>query len=331
MKYALLPGESVIENAPSARLSNGQECIPQHYLVFSHNASTIKNILSDITYSDRYPLFVCEDDSGLYLQVGIIGEDNYQTDSIHRDKIVYGRKWRIEPQLPTSEVIQTAFLALQKAREHEVRELFRLEEQGFTCTPFNNHHDLPLMAQHQQLLKRSQCNNPNYIDAIKDTLAKIHYDHCRFELLSFTSLRENLWLIDIKLHVSEKTRLQELIDRDSLPISILLHQHDSNYLYHQLMDTCLQLSNQHVEENFAYKGFCRFNRDHNIEAIASLSASLRKQHQDAEFSTKFKQSNYDTDLTRAPILDNSHYSDRLREQLKQHSPLAGILPVNGPV
>lgn len=328
MKYALLPGESVLENAPSARLSNGQKCIPQHYLVFSHSASTVKNILSDISYSDRYPLFVCEDDNGLYLQVGIIGADNYQAEINQPDKIVYGRKWRIEPQLPTSEVIQTAFLALQKAREHEVRELFRLEEQGFTCTPFNNHHDLPLMAQHQQLLKPSQSHNPDYVDTMKNTLAKIHYDHSRFEFLSLTTLRENLWLIDISLHTSKKTRLQELIDRPDLPFSILLHQCDSNHLYHQLMDTCLQLSNRHVEDKFSYKGFCRFNREHNIEAIASLSASLRKQHLDADFSSKFKQSNYDTDLTRAPVLDNSRYSDRLREQLKQHLPLAGILPVN---
>lgn len=328
MKYALLPGESALENAPSARLSNGQECIPQHYLVFNHNTYTVKNILSDITYHDRYPLFVCEDCSGLYLQVGIIGEDNYQTDAIHRNKIVYGRKWRIEPQLPTSEIIQTAFLALQKAREHEVRELFRLEEQGFTCTPFNNHHDLPLMAQHQKLLQRPTNHNSidDFADAIKNALAKIHYDHSRFEFLSLTSLRENLWLVDIKLHVSEKTILQELIEKPKL--SFLLHQPDSNHLYHQLMDTCLKLSNQHVEENFSYKDFCRFNRDHNIEAIASLSVNLRNQHQDIEFSTKFKKSNYDTDLTRAPVLDDSSYSDRLREQFKKYSPLAGILPID---
>ena len=328
MEYLLLPGESILENAPSTRLSNGKTCIPQHYLVFNHNANTVKNIITAIAYSDRYPLFVCEDDSGLYIQVGIIGADNYQTDGADCDKIVYGRKWRIEPQLPTSEIIQTAFLALQKAREHEVREMFRLEEKGFTCTPFNNHHDLPLMAQHQQLLEPSQVQSYESIDDMRSTLAKLHYDHCHFELVSITSLKEDLWLMDIRLHTSEKTRLQELIDRPNKVISILLHQHDSNHLYHQLMDICLELSNRHVEENFCYHGFSRFNREHNIEAIASLSKSLRKQHLDSEFSTRFKQNNYDTDLTRAPVLDNSLYSDRLRQQLEQHSPLAGILPVD---
>ena len=328
MKYPLLPGESILDNAPSTRLSNGKQCMPQHYLVFNHNANTVKNILSAITYSARYPLFVCEDDSGLYIQVGIIGADNYPTNGADCDKIVYGRKWRIEPQLPTSEIIQTAFLALQKAREHEVREMFRLEENGFTCTPFNNHHDLPLMAQHHQLLERPQLEKYESIDEVRSTLAKLHYDHCHFELISITSLKKDLWLMDIKLHKSDKTRLQELIDRPNEVISILLHQYDSNHLYHQLMDVCLDFSNRHVEENFSYNGFSRFNREHNIESIASLSTSLRKQHLDSEFHTEFKKNNYETDLTRVPVLDNSLYSDRLRQQLEQHSPLSGILPVD---
>lgn len=323
---SLLPGERALDQAPTAVLANGCQCIPQHYLQFQHNYQSVSHIVSEISYSDRYPIFVCEDESGIYLQVGVIGVDNYRQSSSAELKIVYGRKWRVEPNLPSSEIIQTAFLAIKIAREHEVRELFRLDERGFICTPFNNHHDLPLMAQHQNLLQKSSSTNPTTKNDITNTLEKIHYDHCHFDLISFNQHKSNLWLLEIGIQIDDCTQLPELRQHQSL--TLLLHQLDSNHLYHQLIGACLQLSNQHVEQNFYYKDFARFSREHSVEAIASLSASLRQQHRDTEFYTRFKQSNYDTDLTRIPKLDNSEYSDRLRQQIKQHLPLAGILPIN---
>ena len=152
-QISLLPGESPIENAPSVKLDNGGLCIPQHYLRYHHTRQSVERIILDIDYSDRYPVFVCEDDSGLYLQVGIVGYDNYAPRASQSGlKVVYGRKWRVEPQLPTSEIIQTVFLALKKAREHEVRELFRFHHRSGSTTPFNTHHDLPLMSQNADLL-----------------------------------------------------------------------------------------------------------------------------------------------------------------------------------
>ena len=92
----LLPGETPLKQAPKTRLSNGSECIPQHFLEFNHDMHSIRQILKDIRYCDRYPLFVCKDSGGIYLQVGVIGTDNYQGKNTQPLKIVYGRKWRVE-------------------------------------------------------------------------------------------------------------------------------------------------------------------------------------------------------------------------------------------
>lgn len=153
-EHSLLLGELPIKDAPSVSLPNGTACLPQHYLFFEHDYASVCDLIVNIDYADRYPIFMCEDTTGIYVQIGIVGHDNYKSHTCAHCKMMYGRKWRIEPRLPISEIVQTTFLALKKAREHEIRELFRLTHaDGGVSTPFNNHHDLPLMATHQALLK----------------------------------------------------------------------------------------------------------------------------------------------------------------------------------
>ena len=140
----LQASEKPITNAPPVQLGNGEHCIPQHYLLFSHTRESVEQIVLNIEFHKNYLVFVCEDHTGIYIQIGIIGFDNFApSDQRQQQKVVYGRKWRVEPQLPTSEIIQTVFLALKSAREHEVRELFKLTSECRITTPFSNHHDLP--------------------------------------------------------------------------------------------------------------------------------------------------------------------------------------------
>ncbi len=127
--FSLLHGEEPLTNAPIIELGNGKSCIPQHYLFYKHSLKSVEQIVALVDFDESYPVFACEDEKGIYVQVGVIGFDNYHRLSSDK-KIVYGRKWRIETQLPSSEIIQTIFLAIKKAREHEIRELFRLEVQG---------------------------------------------------------------------------------------------------------------------------------------------------------------------------------------------------------
>lgn len=154
-------GEAALYHAPTIQLDNGKTAIPQQFLHYQRTRKNVENIISKIRFSMNFPLFVHEENNCLFLQVGIVGHENYTTDTaIHiRPKIVYGRRWYIEPHTPTSEVIQTAYLAIQKAREHELREYVHLKvtvnQQTYDTTPFNTHMDLPLMANNAELFDKT--------------------------------------------------------------------------------------------------------------------------------------------------------------------------------
>ncbi|HEX5360673.1 MAG TPA: hypothetical protein VFW49_06230, partial [Fluviicoccus sp.] len=123
----LQPGETPMPQAPAVTLPNGAVAIPQHYLQYRQTADTVRALLADIDFDPHTLLFAAQDANGLYLQAGLVGRENYERGNTLRPrKLVYGRKWRIDADTPTSEVIQTAFLAISKAREHEVRELLTL-------------------------------------------------------------------------------------------------------------------------------------------------------------------------------------------------------------
>lgn len=111
----LQQGEQALEYAPSVKLKNGKNCIPQHYLRYEHTLESVQNIILNCHFNKSYLIFASSEGDNIYIQIGIIGYDNYISLSKQsQKKIVYGRKWRVEPELPTSEIIQTIFLALKK-------------------------------------------------------------------------------------------------------------------------------------------------------------------------------------------------------------------------
>jgi hypothetical protein len=328
-KIPLLPGEYPIPKAPLVKIKDDTHCIPQHYLQFDHSVESVEHLVVDIEYSEHYPIFVSADISCIYLQVGIIGYDNYQPKSQQQGrKIVYGRKWRVEPQLPTSEIIQTAFLAILKAREHEVRELFRLVNDESVSSPFSNHHDLPLMANEPQLLKHSVS-----VEQHKDThhwlqkqLDNVAYDLATFSVEEVTEYKNGRWIIDIDVKPHSETQLPELYHAE---ITLFLDHLSTNELYFTLMDALLDMSRRHVEENFKYKGFTRFSRQNDIAAIGQLSSLTRRRESlgyQSEFDQTFIDTNYETDRTRVPKLGNGPLSSKLREQLHRFNITDGILP-----
>ncbi|PCI51816.1 MAG: hypothetical protein COB49_00670 [Alphaproteobacteria bacterium] len=321
----LLHGERPIENAPSIELGNGGLCIPQHYLLYQHTRLSVEKIVLDIDYNDRYLIFVCEDKGGIYIQIGIVGYDNYISLKSQKDlKVVYGRKWRVESQLPTSEIIQTVFLALKKAREHEARELFRFTHDKTFTTPFNNHHDLPLISQNADLVQLSE--EKTGFESLKSQLESIHYDSAKLHLKTIKKLANEKWLIDIKIEPDANGQLPEIND---MAISFLLDELSTNELYYQLMGEFLSLSDRHVDENFHYKGFARFSRKNSIIALAELSSILRKKSQDEEhhaFAQAYEAANYETDKSRVPKLYYGLLSDKIKLNIARFGQLEGILP-----
>ena len=327
---ALLAGESRINNAPSVMLDNGKLCIPQHFLTYRHTQASVEKLVLDIEYDDRYIVFVGQEQNQVYLQVGIVGVDNYRVSSLSK-KLVYGRKWRVESELPTSEIIQTVFLALKKAREHEVRELFRLNQNGKTtqfATPFNCHHDLPLIAQNAELIGCEQISisDAQKVTQIKQSLNAISYDDAKLTCIKFEDINGQ-WLVQLHVDCAEKTSLPELIN-STAPISFILSELSTNEFYHQLMDSLISLSNRHVDEHFTYKNIARFSRNMDVEKLAKLSSKVRKlnevEHKD--FLQSFVDTNYQVDQTRVPKLNDSELSIKIRNCLNGFSGLDGILP-----
>ena len=347
----LLAGETALENAPKTELADGRLCVPQHYLSYNHTLQSVEALVLDIDYDPRYPVFVSSEDAGLYIQIGIIGVDNYPADpsNVSQSKIVYGRKWRVEPQLPSSEIIQTVFLALKKAREHEARELFRLQYNNKTTTPFNNHHDLPLLARSEQRLQansNSSENNSAKANPITEfnqqldlVLTQLDYDGQRFELMSLLRRPSGQYLIELIVKPKQDSLSHEmsLTNIQMSFINFFLTDLNINQFLHQLMQNFIELSDRHVDEHFRYRGFTRFSWNNNVGVIAEISAEVRQLHKDESlqhFQQHWQQSNYETDRSRIPNPAPGELLDKIHQQLKPFSPLEhfpshpNTLPVN---
>lgn len=337
----LLEGEKALKNAPKTELADGRLCVPQHYLSYQHTLQSVEQLLLNIDFDPRYPIFVSQDGSGnsssIYIQVGVVGADNYKTSNAEnsQDKIVYGRKWRIEPQLPTSEIIQTVFLALKKAREHEVRELFRLETLDKTTTPFNNHHDLPLLTNSRDRLQNTKDTLPkpdqtSFETQINHVLSRINYGGAKFELMSFMIRPTGEFLVDLEVTHNNHHALTEL--EDAKFISFFIKKLDVNYFLYQLMQQLILLSDRYIDEIFTYRGFSRFSWENNIEAISQLSCEVRQLHksEDAKnFTQHWQLNNYETDRSRIPVVSAGPLWRKLQKQLESFLPVESTLPIKG--
>jgi len=320
--YQLNLGEYHLPKVPVITLANGATCTPQHYFGFNHNLDSVEALLNSIEFSADYPVFVSTDQGGLFLQVGVVGVDNYDHDENNKTrKIVYGRKWRVEPNLPTSEIIQTVFLAIKKAREHELRELFILANTltGKTSTPFNCHQDLPLMATHSDLF-RATFSHPFNMASVQTLLASLTVDGRSIHLSGFQKRPYN-YLLDVVLSKTEGNDHQEysFSELNGAQIFVILNQGSLNELLYQLMDEVIKLSDRFVEEHFLYKGFARFSRQQNIVSLARFSVNTRHisaTHFDESGHEALRVHNCLVDETRVPVIVNEAQKRRLLAILK---------------
>ncbi|PAJ75519.1 hypothetical protein CJF42_05115 [Pseudoalteromonas sp. NBT06-2] len=292
-------GEKVMSKAPMVKLSNGEFCIPQHYLTYHHTLQSVEALICAIEYDPRYVVFAAQDGECIYIQVGVVGHDNYKKHSSANElKLLLGRKWRVEPELPTSEIIQSVFLAIKKSREHEVRELFKLKVNNSVTTPFNTHIDLPLMAQfyENKQFQQSQTRvSPQ--QQINHVLSCINYDNCILTLKDVEQRKNGLWLIDVGIECNDLSTLPEIKNK-----TLFLQTKDLtlNTLSRALMNELVFLSDLHVDQNFSYQGFHRCDPAIDIAEIADLSQQTRKHELAAQFASEFSKSNYETDQMRIP-------------------------------
>ncbi|MBU2870697.1 hypothetical protein [Colwellia sp. E2M01] len=344
-------GEFSAENAPKAQLDDGSFCIPQHYLKYRHTLASVEELILKVDYCDRYPIFVSQDNQGIYLQVGIIGADNYKgnnyqsstTDlsdentaannstnqSINQNrnlKIMYGRKWRVEPKLPTAEIIQTAFLAIKKVREHEVRELFRLKAFNKITTPLNSHHDVTMLINSQDLKSKSE--ELSWLE-LQQELDHLHYEQATFNIINIENRHDKYWLLELEVLIDAESQLEEL--ESNQLIVLIVNKLTFNEVCYQLMAELIRLSDRHVDEHFTFSKVARFSQENDIKAIAKISANTRELHKSAEkteFEKDWRNENYQVDLTRVPQLKTGVFSERIRSILNSFNGIEGILPEN---
>jgi hypothetical protein len=313
--------------APCIELENGKRHIPQHHLQFQQTVDTVSEILHDIEAVEHILLFAGHDECGLYLQAGAIGPDNYDRAAHGKaQRLVYGRKWRIETYTPTSEVIQTALLAIKKACEHEVRELLTLSDpvSGKAATPFSTHGDAPLMARYPELVlsPASGFVPPlrQWLDGIRFAGRQLRIEH----MAAFNGCTVlNLSLDDDATAYPTQDRYGD----EQLALTVLLRAWDQAALLHEIMNALVQHSDRMVEEQFRYRGLARFSQRISPLRLAQLSIATRTRGpRHDEFEPVRKQINFEIDAQRAPSMGKGKLVAKNRRLLDEQGPLGGHMP-----
>jgi len=322
-------GESPLPFAPHITMQNNQSIVPQQYLDVTRTVDNIERILNKIEFHEHYLLFAGRLNSALYIQVGIIGTENYPNNKQQSNevKIVYGRRWLIEPTTPTSEVVQTALLAIKKAREHELREKFVLKiynqlnkQQTQKTTPFNSHMDLPLMVGNSKTLTTPSNNN------IRELVKQIHFSSLSVQLDKITTLNNGSCLIEATLAsttIPDK-HFTELTDKK---ISFLIEDQSQQRFLHGLMSELIRCSDSYIEENFTYDGFARFSQNVNPIKIAEFSYKTRNiDNIDKRFENYFKDMSYRVDSSKAPNYASGELGEKQRTAVIKNQVSAGHMP-----
>ncbi|MFC3120007.1 hypothetical protein [Agaribacter flavus] len=338
----LAKGEKAMPGAPIINISKNQPHLPQHYITYEHDVDSVRTLLSKITFDDDVLLFSAIDHQGLYIQVGIIGHENYRNPNIdYPPKIVYGRKWRIDSDTPTAEIIQTTMLAIKKVMEHEVREYLtlKIENHKVRSTPLSSHQDVGMLQKAAKyavgLVKKSPIVNPE--KELTQQLKNIQFANHNLEIEKVIPLPDGRAVIDIKFIEQKLLRSEKSCQhRSTLPLaycdkrlSVIIYLNEIDGLMYSLIDELVALSDRYVEEHFAFEGFHRFSRKYSPTWLAQQSIKSRpyKQHmQDRSFKHTFETLNFETDKQRKPAIGRGTLADVNRKKLSKIEGLTGHLP-----
>lgn len=328
-----LPGAHVMPHAPRVRLPGGVVCIPQHYMTYAHDLATLAAIAARVTFDAHTLVFAAQDDHGLYVQIGLIGRENYERRAVARPrKLVYGRKWRIDADTPGAEIVQTIYLAIKKAREHEVRELFTLRPApgGAASAALSSHQDVSVLAQSRDWLAHAR--GPGVTDRrrLQQLLSGLRFAERPLRLQSLHFFGGQAW-VEVVADAPSPVRAQEgeLAEFAHLRLCVRFDPAEPHQLVYELMDALIRTSDRHVDETFRIDGFARFSRRIDPRLVAQLSIAARPYRRDeanTAFQDGFRRANYATDAARAPQLGDGALAQRNRRLILAHAPLAGHLP-----
>lgn len=323
-------GGRLIRNAKPVTINAVGTHYPQHYYTYHQTAESLSNILSLIKAPAGFLLFSGHDHHGLYIQVGIIGQENYvRQGKPDIEKLVYGRKWRIDTDTPTTEIVQTTLLAVQKVREHEVRELLSWTDpqHGSKTTPFSCHQDINLLTlrfAHNEQTAAQHCNEAE----LQQLISQLRLGSRSLQLLQVVPLGAGRLLVEVSVD-ADATARDGFADLAQAPISVVLPRCDAGYFLHGLMDSIIQLSHVYCQQHFTFCGVARFARQIDPRLIAEVSRQSRpyKQHlQDQNFAAEFERVNAAVDQQRAPHIGTDMLGHINRKLLAKSAGLGGFMP-----
>lgn len=326
-------GEAALPFAPTVCSDSGHSVVPQQYLRVSRSLTSVEAILSKVSVPDNYLLFAGEENGVVYLLCAVIGHENYVKRPSQREqqKIVYGRRWTLDPSTPTSEVVQTALIAVKKAREHELRERVHYfldigcGHQAKKTTPFNCHLDLPLMAS-------SACQtsgDDGSWNALQE-LQRLEVDGAKPELRNAQDVGLGRTLFDVTLEREGKPN-GGFPEFEQATVTFLCERNSKAEFLHGFFNSLLALSDRFVESALRFDGFARFERSLCPSTLAEFSYHTRNiVVQDARFDAEFQDMSYRIDSSKAPAINGGQLGEIQHKTLalieRQYGELAGYLP-----
>ena len=337
-------GETPLSFAPTLGAIDEKPVVPQQFLDVRRTLQNVENILADIDIPSPFVLFAGEERGFVYLVCAIVGHENYpKHGSSDQAKIVYGRRWFLEDTTPTSEVVQTALLAVKKAKEHELREkmivkvspkndkLSSVPKHLIRTTPFNCHLDAPLMASHAASFGPSD----ELID-LEKLLPLIEVDGLKPVLKSKAELTGGKVVYEIELDGGYTTNgaFPEFVDS---VISFICADNVRSEFLHSLFSTLLSVSDRAVEESFSFNSFTRFSRKICPLDIGRFSHSTRTvsvvdNREAALFAKEFEEMSYRVDSAKAPLMNRGALGLKQRETLQtleeSYGGITGYLPTD---
>lgn len=273
----IAPGKSPMPGAPTVQIDD-QHIVPSQFSVFRHTLESVRELIGKIKFDENFRFFVFPDPESpnqVLLQVGMVDYENYPYGSQQSCEFFYGRVWRVEKLLPSSEIIQTAFKAVSDMIEHESRELVRYKGR----TIFNNHMDLPLFAifASSQMYAKVQKAPPLETDQdIQNVLNNLQVFGCRLNLTDTVSLPNGRFLYQAKL-IPEEHLQRQFPTLRSNNLTILAEDNSITQLLYGLMDAVILDRKRYIEETFSYDGIQRFSRKHTAQQLTAFSRLQRDQ------------------------------------------------------
>lgn len=332
-------GETPLPGAPTCESVAGVKVVPQQFLEVNRTLQSVEQILSKINVPSPFVLFAGQENGFVYIVCAVVGHENYPGNSSKTmaSKIVYGRRWFLEPSTPTSEVVQTALIAVKKAKEHELRESLRLQVMpnlvGITkpamTTPFNCHQDLPLMANRRQDFQGDDIDFDLY-----ETLRSITVDGLCLRAVEVKQLSVGGMLYSIELYTKgDKPKVFTEFVKN--PVVFACPKNSKATFLHRLFDTLLALSDAEVDEAFSFEGFARFSREICPSRIGKFSFETRNLNlgldgPEEDFLQSFEDMSYRVDSSKAPTFNAGKLGAMQRSFLRaieeRSGRLEGYLP-----